>query len=109
MPAGGEEQARQFYVNVFGMQELEKPEKLKSRGGAWFENGAVQIHLGVDADFRPAKKAHPAIKVRNYSDFISTLSEGGAVVTYDNQFENGTDHCYIYDPFGNRIELIAAR
>lgn len=108
MPPGEEERAREFYVNVLGMAELRKPEELKSRGGAWFGKGGVQIHLGVDQSFRAAKKAHPAIRVNNYALFISAVSKRGGVVRHDGKFIDGMDHCYIDDPFGNRIELIAA-
>src|SRR5882724_1289705 len=63
MPAGGEQKARAFYAGLLGIPEVPKPPELARRGGAWFESGELRIHLGVDADFRPAKKAHPALQV----------------------------------------------
>jgi len=65
MPSGGEERARRFFVDVLGMTEIAKPPELAKRGGCWFASGKVQVHLGVENDFRAAKKAHPALRCRN--------------------------------------------
>jgi catechol 2,3-dioxygenase-like lactoylglutathione lyase family enzyme len=107
MPKGEEETARRFYRDVLGMTELQKPAELAKRGGCWFESGKVQIHLGIENDFRPAKKAHPALRCENYAAFVAHLEKQGIEVIPDDALP-GTTRCYIHDPFGNRIELIAA-
>jgi catechol 2,3-dioxygenase-like lactoylglutathione lyase family enzyme len=106
MPKGEEAAARRFYCDVLGMDELTKPPILAERGGCWFQSGDVQIHLGVEADFRPAKKAHPALRCANYLDFIAKLQKAGIEITPDESLP-GTVRCYLHDCFGNRIELIA--
>jgi hypothetical protein len=106
MPAGGEETARRFYVDVLNMIELPKPSELEKRGGCWFQSGAVQVHLGVENDFRPAKKAHPAFRCRNYEFCVSYLRATGINVSQVDDIP-GVRRCHIHDPFGNRIELIA--
>ena len=75
MPPGGEDTARRFYRDLLGMAEIPKPPELAKRGGCWFESGEMQIHLGVEKDFRPAKKAHPALRCRDYTAFLVRLSE----------------------------------
>jgi catechol 2,3-dioxygenase-like lactoylglutathione lyase family enzyme len=107
MPAGEEHRARDFYAGMLGMQELPKPPELAARGGAWFRSGRVNIHLGVDPDFHPAKKAHPAFQCTNYDALVASLREHGATIVPDEHLFDGSAHCYISDPFGNRIELIA--
>ena len=109
MPPGEEERAREFYRGVLGMRELEKPPELAARGGAWFQSGGVQIHLGVDKDFRAAKKAHPAIRVSDYDAFVTRMQDASVPVTPDGVFVDGAPHCYVDDPFGNRIEFIAPK
>ena len=106
MPAGGEETARNFYSGLLGMTEIPKPPQLAKRGGCWFESGRVQIHLGVEADFHPAKKAHPALRCSQYTDLLSRLRKAGC---HANEADDipGVRRCHIHDPFGNRIELIA--
>lgn len=106
MPAGGESAAREFYAGVLGLEEVPKPPELASRGGAWFRGGSVQIHLGVDPQFVPAKKAHPALICTAYSELLERLAESGVAVTADPLPYDGKAHCYIADPFGNRIEII---
>ena len=105
MPPGGEETARQFYRDLLGMAEVPKPEELVKRGGCWFESGAVQVHLGVEKDFHAAKKAHPALRCRDYAGLVQRLSGAGVEVTEVNDIP-GVRRCHIHDPFGNRIELI---
>jgi catechol 2,3-dioxygenase-like lactoylglutathione lyase family enzyme len=107
MPNGEEEAARRFYRDVLGMKELAKPAELAKRGGCWFESGGVQIHLGVDHDFHPAKKAHPALRCANYAKLTARLQRTGVEIIPDDALP-GTTRCYVHDPFGNRIELIAA-
>jgi catechol 2,3-dioxygenase-like lactoylglutathione lyase family enzyme len=104
MPPGGEETARQFYRDLLGMAEVPKPEELVKRGGCWFESGAVQVHLGVERDFHAAKKAHPALRCRDYAGVVQRLSGAGVEVTEANDIP-GIRRCHIHDPFGNRIEL----
>jgi len=106
MPRGEEEKARQFYCGILGMQEIAKPAELAKRGGCWFQSGDVQIHLGVEEDFRPAKKAHPALRCGNFVGLTESLEKAGVRVTLDDTIP-GVMRCHIQDCFGNRIELIA--
>ena len=105
MPAGREEEARGFYADLVGLQETPKPEELARRGGVWFESGAVKIHLGVDRDFRPARKAHPALLVKGLRPLVERLREGGVAVVDDEPLA-GYDRVFVSDPFGNRLELL---
>jgi catechol 2,3-dioxygenase-like lactoylglutathione lyase family enzyme len=105
MPAGEEARAREFYSGVLGLTELPKPPNLAKRGGAWFEGGTLRVHLGVEADFRPAKKAHPAFIVQGLDAFTHYLRRLGVAVVTDEPLE-GYDRIYVFDPFGNRIELL---
>jgi len=107
MPSGMEEQACAFYSGLLGMTEIDKPAELKKRGGCWFSSGAVQIHLGVEPDFRPARKAHPALRCHDYDDLVARLKNAGVEVKDDHTIP-GVERCHIFDPFGNRIELIRA-
>lgn len=106
MPAGQEEKARKFYADLLGMREMPKPAELLKRGGCWFESGAVQVHLGVEKDFRPAKKAHPAFRCADYDGLIVKLRASGVGVTEAEDIP-GVRRCHLHDPFGNRIELIS--
>lgn len=108
MPAGGEEDARRFYGALLGLSERTKPDNLATRGGCWFGHGAVRVHLGVEADFRSARKAHPAFLVDDLTDMRKTLELAGCHVVEDEPLE-GYDRLYVYDPFGNRIELMQPR
>jgi 4-hydroxyphenylpyruvate dioxygenase-like putative hemolysin len=81
MPAGQEETARKFYAALLGMREIPKPAELLKRGGCWFESGSVQVHLGVEKDFRPAKKAHPAFKCTDYDGLVTKFQAAGVEVT----------------------------
>lgn len=87
------------------MTEITKPATLAKRGGCWFQSGDVQIHLGVEDDFRPAKKAHPALRCRDYDELTGRLRSAGVEVNDDNMIP-GVRRCHISDPFGNRIELV---
>jgi catechol 2,3-dioxygenase-like lactoylglutathione lyase family enzyme len=107
MPAGQEQMARDFYQGLLGIPEVPKPPELAKRGGAWFELGPLKIHLGVEADFRPARKAHPAILVTDLEALISRLKEHDVEVIADPM--EGYLRVYIADPFGNRIELMESR
>jgi catechol 2,3-dioxygenase-like lactoylglutathione lyase family enzyme len=97
-PAGGEEAARAFYGGVLGLQEVEKPEALRARGGVWFE----QLHVGVEEGFAPARKAHPAFAV----DDLDALAARIGDVQWDDAIP-GTRRFYANDPFGNRLEFLA--
>jgi catechol 2,3-dioxygenase-like lactoylglutathione lyase family enzyme len=107
MPRGQEEKARAFYVEILGMTELPKPPELALRGGCWFASGDVQLHLGVEDDFRPARKAHPALRCEDFDAFLVRLHEYDVVVRDDTAVP-GTRRAFVDDPFGNRIELVAA-
>jgi catechol 2,3-dioxygenase-like lactoylglutathione lyase family enzyme len=105
MPSGGEDAARRFYGDILGLPEAPKPEHLARRGGCWFEDEGLKIHLGVDADFRPARKAHPGLLVSDLHGLKVRLSDGGFTPKDDEPLE-GYDRVYVDDPFGNRIELL---
>lgn len=108
MPAGQEEIAREFYARTLGIPEVPKPPELAKRGGAWFEDGAVKLHLGVEADFRPARKAHPALIVHDLAALVEKLrSKGHEIVPAEGV--PGHARVHAADPFGNRIELMEAR
>lgn len=108
MPVGGEAQAREFYRNVLRLTEIPKPPVLAVRGGLWFQCGASQIHLGGDLGFQAAKKAHPALCVEDLHGFIGALVAIGVEVLPEERVE-GRDRVSVFDPFGNRIELISPR
>lgn len=105
MPEGEEEKARAFYEHLLGMREVQKPENLRARGGCWFESGHLKLHLGVDPDFRAARKAHPAFIVDGLEELVEALSKAGYRVVEDEPLD-GYDRRYVSDPFGNRIELM---
>ena len=104
MPVGGEPVARAFYVGVLGFVELPKPAVMAARGGCWFEAGPVKLHLGAEAQFVPARKAHPALVMRGLVDFIAAHA---LPASWNDEIVD-TVRCHIDDPFGNRIELIEA-
>ena len=108
MPFGGEDEARDFYEGLLGIPEVPKPPHLAKRGGCWFESGVIKVHLGMEADFRPARKAHPAFRVADLVVLAKRLAEVGFSVTEDEPLA-GFDRCYVDDSFGNRIELMEAR
>ena len=107
MPAGREDDARRFYGDVLGLSEVPKPADLASRGGCWFAcaDGSVAVHLGIEDDFRPARKAHPAFVVTDLDAMRMRLADAGAEVIEDDSIDAG--RFYTADPFGNRIEFIA--
>ncbi len=105
MPAGEEARARAFYGGVLGLPETPKPPELAKRGGAWFENGAVRLHLGVDKDFRPATRAHVALIVDELEALLARCREAGMRVEEGAEIE-GVERGFVFDPFGNRIELV---
>lgn len=107
MPAGRERDAEAFYCDLLGFHVLEKPPVLAARGGRWFASGEVQVHLGVEEDFRPARKAHPALRVAEFDELLGQLQARG-VTWREDEHHPGVRRVYVDDPFGNRIELIDA-
>jgi catechol 2,3-dioxygenase-like lactoylglutathione lyase family enzyme len=105
MPVNQEAAARKFYCEILGMVEMAKPSELAKRGGVWFVSGKVEIHLGVEEDFRAAKKAHPALRCSDYDLLLSKLRAATVLVQEDDNIP-GLRRCHIHDPFGNRLELI---
>jgi catechol 2,3-dioxygenase-like lactoylglutathione lyase family enzyme len=106
MPSGEEEKARAFYSQLLGFTEILKPPELAKRGGAWFQSGNVQLHLGVESDFRPARKAHPAFIVDDLGMLIAKLQNAGYNIDTSQPPLDGYKRAHIFDPFGNRIELM---
>ena len=109
MPGGEEAEraAERFYVGVLGLERVPKPPALAVRGGCWFEGPSVRLHLGVDAEFRPATKAHPAITVDDLDVACQRIvAAGGEVRSADGL--PGVARIHTDDPFGNRVELIQA-
>ena len=105
MPKGREAEARAFYGTLLGLSELRKPPELAARGGCWFACGALQVHLGVEAEFNPAKKAHPAFLVGDVKQMEAKVRAAGCPITTDAPAQ-GRERFFTTDPFGNRIELI---
>lgn len=107
IPRGGEQQSRSFWGDVLGMQELDKPLVLAARGGCWFRGGDVEVHLGVEEPFAPARKAHPGLLVAGLPELARQLERAGSPVVWDADFP-GHDRFYSADPFGNRLEFLQA-
>ncbi|HZQ85483.1 MAG TPA: VOC family protein [Acidimicrobiales bacterium] len=105
MPPGGEDEARRFYRDLLGLPETPKPPHLAKRGGCWFESDTVKLHLGVEQDFHPARKAHPALLAQDLQSLVKVLREAGVELVDDEPLE-GYARIYAYDPFGNRLELM---
>ncbi|WP_399926094.1 VOC family protein [Streptomyces kanamyceticus] len=104
-PPGSEPVLRAYYVDVLGMTETPKPPALAARGGCWFAAGGVQLHLGAEEDFRPARKAHPGLRVRDIQAYADRLAALGAEVTWDGNLP-GHRRFYSWDPVGNRLEFL---
>lgn len=105
IPPNREADADAFYCGLLGFVVMPKPEPLAARGGRWYAAGDVQLHLGVEDDFRPARKAHPALRVGDIDDLVASLDGYGANWLWDRDLPQ-TRRLYVDDPFGNRIELI---
>jgi len=103
-PDGCEAQARRFFGELLGLAEMEKPEALRGRGGCWFRVGDRQLHIGVEKDFRPAKKAHPAFAVRDIDACFARLRGAGVACTWDEE-RGDMKRFYAEDPWGNRLEF----
>lgn len=108
MPKGSEDRARSFYRDVLGMHEIPKPDPLAGRGGCWFSSGEAQVHLGVEEDFRPAKKAHPALVVEGLDEILAKCAKAGVTSRMDVEID-GCRRVHVFDPFGNRLELIEGK
>lgn len=105
IPAGGEDQARAFYGGILGLEEIAKPSHLAARGGCWFRLGDRELHLGVEEDFRPARKAHPALLIAGLERLRAHLEASGVAVREDEPLP-GYRRFYADDPFGNRLEFL---
>lgn len=107
-PEGCEPAARDFYGSLLGMREIEKPPLLRTRGGCWFQCGDRELHIGVEKNFAPAKKAHPAFAVPDLDELRSALAARGIAVI-DDDTTPGTRRFYAEDPWGNRLEFVESR
>jgi catechol 2,3-dioxygenase-like lactoylglutathione lyase family enzyme len=105
IPVGAENSCRSFYVALLGMREIPKPPVLAARGGLWLESPPVKIHLGIEEDFRPARKAHPALAVADLDGLARVLAAAGYKPSWDDAIP-GTRRFYVSDPVGNRIEFM---
>jgi catechol 2,3-dioxygenase-like lactoylglutathione lyase family enzyme len=105
IPAGGEDKCRQFWGSILGFTELAKPPVLAARGGCWFRGGKLEVHLGVEKDFRPATKAHPGILIRGLDEVSNQLTAHGIEVEWDDKFP-GMRRFYAFDLLGNRLEFL---
>jgi catechol 2,3-dioxygenase-like lactoylglutathione lyase family enzyme len=109
-PPEGEAEARAFYGGLLGLEEIVKPPALAARGGCWFQCGAQQIHIGIEAEFRAAKKAHPALRLADRAGFDALLARlsarGVAIKRDDEEIPGVTARFFIADPWGNRLELL---
>ena len=105
MPAGGEEKARAFYGSLLGLTEVEKPDHLKPNGGVWFRQQGLHLDLGVDPDFRPARKAHVGLLTDDLGHLVKSLMDAGCEMV---AVPKALGYCraFVFDPFGNRLELM---
>lgn len=106
IPAASEPTAREFYVDILGLTEIPKPESLCGRGGLWLSTGSLDVHLGIDQDFHPARKAHIALQLDDLDRIKRLLGQNGYLVGPVECELPGFERFYVSDPFGNRIELM---
>ncbi|WP_329457458.1 VOC family protein [Streptomyces sp. NBC_01497] len=104
-PPGAEDALRAYYGGVLGMEEEAKPPALADRGGCWFRSGGIRLHLGVEEDFRPARKAHPGLRVADIDTLAARLAAHGADITWDDALP-GHRRFHTHDPVGNRLEIL---
>jgi catechol 2,3-dioxygenase-like lactoylglutathione lyase family enzyme len=104
-PSGGEGEARRFFGELLGLNEIPKPEALRDRRGVWFAVGEQQLHVGIEEPFAPARKAHPAFRVTGIDELAARLEAAGHPPRWDDDLP-GYRRFYVDDPFGNRIELL---
>jgi predicted enzyme related to lactoylglutathione lyase len=105
IPLGSQDRARAFYCGVLGFSEVQKPASMAERKSIWFAAGSVNLHLGIEADFHPAKRAHPAFVVEGLDDILASCERAGVTVKPDVSFD-GFRRVHVIDPFGNRLELM---
>lgn len=106
-PEGCETEARDFFTNLLGWKEIPKPDILKKRGGVWFQCGTHQVHIGVQKEFVPATKAHPAFHVHHLDALREDLHHKNTQVMDDKtRADEGVRCFYLNDPFGNRLEFL---
>jgi catechol 2,3-dioxygenase-like lactoylglutathione lyase family enzyme len=105
-PPGCEDEARRFYGDLLGLDEIEKPEPMRAGGGVWFTLGSAELHIGIEEPFSPARKAHPGLRVEpaELDAVADRLSSAGAKVEWDDRYP-GVRRFYTADPFGNRLEI----
>lgn len=106
IPRGSEDQVRPFYLGLLGMVEIVKPPILAARGGLWVRGDALEIHLGVEDDFRPARKAHPGIRAGDLDAVAQRFAEHGVGIRWDTEAFPGHRRFYADDPVGNRLEFL---
>lgn len=104
-PKESEADARSFFGGLLGLEEIEKPEPLRNRGGCWFQTGSTQLHIGIEEPFRPARKAHPAFAVRDLEALFDTLNQAGVRCVWDDNVA-GTRRFFADDPWANRLEFV---
>jgi catechol 2,3-dioxygenase-like lactoylglutathione lyase family enzyme len=105
IPVGGETRAREFYTGLLGLTEIEKPAEMAARNSIWFVAGPVNLHVGIEPDFHPAKRAHPALVVNDLDDLVAACERAGHPAKPDTSFNNFR-RVHVFDPFGNRLELM---
>lgn len=105
IPVGGEDRAREFYTGILGLSEIEKPAAMAGRNSIWFAAGLVNLHLGIESEFHPAKRAHPALVVEGLDEILASCERTGLPTKPDTSF-NGFRRVHVFDPFGNRLELM---
>jgi catechol 2,3-dioxygenase-like lactoylglutathione lyase family enzyme len=105
IPPDSDDTARAFYSGVLGLEEIPKPEPLRATGALWLRVGSAELHLGIQPDFHPARKAHPAIRVADVDGMAARCAAAGYAVDWDDRYP-GVRRFYVHDPFGNRIEIL---
>jgi catechol 2,3-dioxygenase-like lactoylglutathione lyase family enzyme len=105
IPLGGENRAREFYAGILGLSEVEKPAPMAGRNSIWFVAGSANLHLGIEPEFHPAKRAHPALVVEGLDEILAACERAGLPAKPDTSF-NGFRRVHVFDPFGNRLELM---
>jgi catechol 2,3-dioxygenase-like lactoylglutathione lyase family enzyme len=108
-PPGSEDEVRRFYGALLGLEEIPKPESMRTSGGVWFRVGSQELHIGIEKEFAPARKAHPGLRVEpsELDVLAARVAEAGAPVHWDERYP-GIRRFYTADPFGNRIEILCA-
>jgi len=105
IPVASEDRARTFYSGILGFSEVAKPAEMAERKSIWFVAGGVNLHLGLEPDFHPAKRAHPAFVVNGLDAILAACERAGFSSKPDTSF-NGLRRAHVFDPFGNRLELM---